>query len=323
MTRTRIGVMRGGVSDEHDVSLKTGAAVIENLPNHYSAIDIVIDKNGDWYFNGFASTPAQIFPHIDCAYIALHGCYGEDGKIQKICERFRMPYTGSEPLPSACGLNKHLAKKIFQANKLKTPSYIVFRDHGGAVSEDIFRLYRSSPQPSVIKTIDGGSSIGVFITHDFNSFESAFRRVLLYSPTILIEEYIKGREVTCGVIEQFRNDKLYALPPVEIIPKTGKDFFDYYAKYSGETNELCPASFSYDIKQEIMRMSLEAHKVLGLRHYSRSDFIVSPRGIYILETNSLPGLAEESLILKSCEAIGLSFPKFLDHVIRLALGKYI
>ena len=300
MTRIRIGVVRG----ENDVSLKTGAAVIQNLPKHYSAADIVIDKKGNWHFNGSTSTPARIFPHIDCVYIALHGRCGEDGKVQKICEQFRMPYTGSEPLPSACGLNKYLAKKIFQANKLKTPAYIIFRDHGGAVSEDIFRLYRSFPQPSVIKTIDGGSSIGVFITRDFKSFESAFRNALLYSPTILIEEYIKGREATCGVIEKFRNDKLYALPPVEIIPPS---------------NELCPASFSYDIKQEIMRMSLEAHKALGLRHYSRSDFIVSPRGVYILEINSLPGLTEKSLILKSCEAIGFSFPKFLDHIIQLAI----
>jgi D-alanine-D-alanine ligase len=148
----------------------------------------------------------------------------------------------------------------------------------------------------------------------------ALEKALKYSDVIIVEEFIKGKEATCGVVENFRGQMIYPLFPVEIIKPKDFEFFGYDAKYSGESSEACPGNFSEKEKKTIQDMAVEAHRILGLRHYSRSDFIVSPkRGVYILEVNTLPGLTKESLLPKSLEAAGCSLSNFLDHVITLAL----
>jgi len=320
MTKIRVGVLRGGISGEYDVSLKTGGAVLRGLPEHYQPFDILIDKAGVWHCNGLPNEPARILSHLDVVFNALHGYYGEDGKIQTFLNHFGTPYTGSRALSSALGMNKILAKEIFQKYDLRTP-HAVYLESAQVTPTHITQLYRTFPQPSVIKPFDGGSSLGVIMARDFESFARGIEEALTHSRTVLIEEYIRGREGTCGVLDNFRDERYYALPPIEIIPPDNSDFFDYEAKYSGVTQEICPGNFSHDEKQEIMRMAIEAHQVLGLRHYSRSDFIVSSRGIYILETNTLPGLTDESLLPKAAQAIGCSFPQFLDHILTQALSQ--
>ncbi len=320
MARTRVGVIRGGPSSEYDVSLKTGAAVLKNLPEKYEPVDIFIDKKGEWYSRGIVTRPERITPHIDVAFIALHGKYGEDGQVQKLLQSHRVPYAGSEPVPSALGLNKHLAKEVFKKNGLRVPYHTLLR--GGEISKrQIVDAFRRIPQPSVVKPVQGGSSLGVYFAKSFFEFEHALREAARHSPTVLVEEFIPGREATCGVVENFRGNACYALPPIEIVPSAGKTFFDYDAKYSGASQELCPASFAAPVKREIEDIALAAHRALGLRHYSRADFIISPRGVYLLEINSLPGLTEQSLLPKACAAVGLSFPQFLDHVLTLALTR--
>ncbi|MBI3075332.1 MAG: D-alanine--D-alanine ligase [Parcubacteria group bacterium] len=320
MARTRVGVIRGGPSNEYEVSLKTGAAVLKNLPEKYEPVDIFIDKKGEWYARGVVTRPERILSHLDVAFIALHGKYGEDGQIQKLLATHRVPYVGSESLPSALGLNKHLAKEAFKKHGLRVPYHTLLR--GGELNErQIVDAYRRIPQPSVVKPVDGGSSVGVYLARDFFEFKRALKNAALHSSLVLVEEFIPGTEATCGVVERFRGAAQYALPPIEIVPPRGKTFFDYEAKYGGASQELCPASFVAETKREIERMALAAHTALGLRHYSRADFIVSPRGVYILETNSLPGLTEQSLLPKACAAVGLSFPQFLDHVLTLAIRK--
>lgn len=320
MARTRVGVIRGGPSSEYEVSLKTGAAVLKNLPEKYEPVDIFIAKKGEWYSRGLITRPERVLPHIDVAFIALHGKYGEDGQIQKMLESHRVPYAGSEPLSSALGINKHLAKEAFKKQGLKVPYHTLLR--GGEMNErQIVDAYRKIPQPCIVKPVDGGSSVGICLARGFFEFKRALKNAALHSPTVLVEEFISGKEATCGIIEHFRDTPHYALPPIEIVPPRGKTFFDYDAKYSGASQELCPASFSAPVKREIEEMARAAHKALGLRHYSRADFVVSPRGVYLLETNSLPGLTEQSLLPKACSAIGLSFPQFLDHVLTLALRR--
>ena len=205
-------------------------------------------------------------------------------------------------------------------NGLRVPYHALLR--GGEMSErQIIDAFRRIPQPSVLKPVDGGSSVGVYFARSFFEFRHALKNAALHSPSVMVEEFIPGREATCGVIEQFRGAAHYALPPIEIIPAAGCHFFDYAAKYGGKSQELCPANFSQPVKREIEDLALAAHKALGLRHYSRADFIVSPRGVYLLEINSLPGLTEQSLLPKACAAVGLAFPQFLDHVLTLALSR--
>jgi D-alanine-D-alanine ligase len=147
-------------------------------------------------------------------------------------------------------------------------------------------------------------------------------RAFQVSPVVMIEEFIKGREATCGVIDNFRGKKTYSLLPVEILKAQNSRFFDYNAKYSGQSREICPGNFTEEEKEGIQAISILAHEVLGLSHYSRSDMIIHPKkGIYLLETNTLPGLTSESLFPRSLEAVGCNLPHFLDHLITLAFAR--
>ena len=318
MIQTIVGVIRGGISGEYDVSLQTGGAVLRNLPKRYKAIDIVIDKNGVWHRSGIAHAPEKALLHIDVVFNALHGYYGEDGKLQKFLYHLQIPYTGSGAVPSAMGMHKMMAKNVFTQQGMKTPYAMVLK-RNGPWSREAVKVYRSVPHPSVVKPISGGSSLGTRVVNDFHELLDALNHAFHYSESVIVEEYISGREATCGVLDHFRGEEHYALPPVEIIPPTGR-FFDYEVKYNGSTREICPSFFSEKEKAEIMRCAILAHKALGLRHYSRSDFIISSRGVHILEVNTLPGLTEESLLPKACTAVGCHFSDFLDHTIQLALS---
>lgn len=321
MHRIRVGVLRGGPSSEYDVSLQTGAAVLNNLPSEkYSPREIFIDKNGIWHVEGKPTLPSDALSHVDVVVNALHGHYGEDGKVQHILESHGIPFTGSGSFASAVGMNKQMTKDVYKKSKLKTPQSktIIF---GENISEKIREVFNSFPPPLVIKPVSAGSSVGISIIKTVKEFEPALELAFKYSDTVLIEEFIQGREATCGVIEDFRDQAYYALPAIEIRPHAGK-FFDYEAKYAGKSDEIVPGNFTEAEKRELEKLAIEAHRALGLRHYSRSDFIIHPhRGIFILETNTLPGLTEESLIPKALHAVGANLSHFLDHIVQLAIHK--
>ena len=317
--KIRVGVLRGGPSPEYEVSLKTGAAILSNMPEGYEALDIFISKDGAWHMFGFEKDPYQILKTIDVAVNAMHGSYGEDGTVQKIFEHFNIPHTGSGSFSSALAMNKVLSKNIYKINELKTPhSLVVYFDNlsKGAIKE----IYQSMLPPFVVKPSSAGSSVGVYIVNSLPELEEAVIAAAQYSPAVLIEEFIKGKEATCGVIDGFRGQEHYALLPIEI--RHNSEFFDYKSKYTnGGAEEICPGDFSKEESKELERMAVEAHKHLGLRHYSRSDFIVHPkRGIFILETNSLPGLTEQSLIPKALNAVGSNLKEFISHLLSKTLA---
>lgn len=318
MGKIRLAVLRGGPSSEYDVSLLTGESVLKNLSkDRYKAHDILISKDGVWHMDGFPADPSKIFHKVDVVFNAMHGEFGEDGKVQQILEAHKVPYTGSGILASAMAMKKGIAKEVYKNSGLKTPRSLLIKKHGSF--GDIARhINESLFPPWVIKPAGRGSSVGISIAKKVPDLISALKKAFSFDHEILAEEYIEGREATAGVLENFRNKKYYALPVVEIIPPPGK-LFDSEVKYNGSTKELCPANFNEKISEEIKEMAIKAHKALGLSHYSRSDFIVSKRGVFILETNTLPGLTSQSLLPKATEAIGLSFSGLLDHLITLAL----
>ena len=319
MHKIRVGVLRGGPSSEYHVSLKTGQTVLNNLPEKYQPIDIFIDKEGTWHIHGLPHLPHQAFKKVDLIFNAMHGEYGEDGKVQQILESHNVPFTGSGSFASALAMNKSLAKDVYKQHGIKSPYFKIIEVEPEDVQNQAYELFRSFSLPMVIKPLSRGSSIGVSIAKDFPSIERGLMLAIQYSPILLIEEYIYGREATVGVIDNFRNQNLYALLPVEISPPKENDFFDLDAKYSGRSLEICPGHFSEDEKHQLQEIARRAHQALGARHYSRSDFIVHPRrGIFILETNTLPGLTQESLFPKALTAIGSNLSEFLDHVLSLA-----
>ena len=321
MHKIRVGVLRGGPSSEYDVSLKTGATVLKHLSNdRYHPHDILIDRDGLWHMAGIQVDPSQALERVDVVFNALHGHYGEDGKVQHILELHGIPFTGANSFASALGMNKELSKNVYKKSGLKTPqSRLVFKDHD--IAQERMEIFKLFPLPVVVKPTTAGSSIGVAIVKDFTSFSEALEEAFKHGDTVLVEEFISGKEATCGVIDHFREQTHYALPPIEVRPPKGK-FFDFSSKYGEHhADKVIPGNFTDEEKKEIERLAIAAHQALGLRHYSRSDFIVHPkRGIFILETNTLPGLTEDSLVPTALEFVGASLPHFIDHLIELAIS---
>lgn len=328
----KVGVIRGGISGEYKVSLASGAEVLEHLRSDklnkkYKAIDIFIDRDGIWHINGIPTTMEKVSKKVDVIVNALHGDYGEDGKVQQLLEEWKIPYTGSGPFASAIGYNKFLTKQEFAKLGINTPKHILFPAYQADFDEPKSRyaekkareVWERLPPPWIVKPLTGGSSMGVHVCKTFQSLVEAFEEGVNEKVSILVEEFIKGKEATVGVIDNFRGKEVYTLPPIEIrIPKTST-FFDNEVKYNGESQEICPGNFTDAEKEELERLASLIHTGLGLSHYSRSDFIIHPkRGIFALEVNTLPGLAKMCLIPKALNAVGSNLPEFIEHIIRLA-----
>ena len=313
----RIGVLRGGPSPEYDVSLQTGANVLKHLSETHKPLDIFISRDGVWHLRGVPRPVEKILPQVDVVFNALHGKFGEDGAVQKILENHSALFTGSDSFSSASSMNKILSKEIFAKAGLQTPRYVIFKRNDDLKNKSA-EIFKTFFMPVVVKPTFAGSSVGVSVASTPEEIAEAIVSAIKHSPSVLVEEFIAGREASCGVIDNFRGQENYALPVVEIRPRNG-NLFDYDTKYAGKSEEIVPSNFSADEKKEIERLSIIAHNTLGLRHYSRSDFLVSPRGIFILNSSSLPPLTDQSLLPKSLSAVGATSQQFLHHIISLAL----
>lgn len=320
MSKLRVGVLRGGLGDEYDISLKTGWEVISSLAQErFNVSDVFIDKKNNWYINGVISSPIEIANRTDIVFNALHGQFGEDGRLQKILEDLGLPFTGSSSFGSALAMNKKLTKKIISDQGIKTPKSIVGKI-GEEVSSMVDKIFNSFSPPWIIKPNNSGSSIGVSLVGNKEGLQMACEKAFKHSKEIIVEEYILGREATLGVVDNFRNQEIYTLPPVEIKLPTNYRLFDFQSKYNDQTEEICPGRFSPTEVKEMSDIASMVHKKLFLSGYSRSDFIISPkRGVYFLEVNSLPGLTSQSLFPKSLEAIGCDLKSFIEHQIDLSL----
>jgi D-alanine-D-alanine ligase len=320
MLKPRVGVVRGGPSTEFEVSLKTGQSILSNLPpERYDIRDILIDKSGVWHVRGMPTTPERVFAHTDVIVNALHGAYGEDGTIQHLFDTHAVKYTGSGRLASALGMRKHLAKDYIRRTHIRTaPHRLITKDD---YAEHVVReVFQSFPMPVFVKPASGGSSVATVFAQSFDNLQYGILKALEVDDAALVENFIRGREATVAVVEGFRGEELYVLPPIEIVP-TKNTFFDYDEKYAGHAREVCPAQFPRETTEALMHAARTVHHTLGLRDYSRSDFIVAKDGIYFLEANTLPGLTQASLVPKALEAVGSTLPEFLDHIVGRALAR--
>lgn len=323
MTRTVVGVLRGGPSSEYDVSLKTGASILNALSDEqYRPVDILIDKRGVWHRTGRMMEPYRAVSDVDVVVNGLHGVYGEDGTVQRMLERFSVPYTGPRPEAAALSMHKERTKEVLRRAGVRVPRgfhYTLPTDlTSGDMTNEVFRHFAP---PYIIKPALGGSTVGLKLAPTIYDLNHMLADALDDYQSILVEEYIPGHEATVGIIDGFRDQDVYALPPIEIVLGK-KPIFDYEAKYVAATQELCPSTFHNDIKRDLEEAAKIAHKRLGLTHYSRSDFRIHPSGaIYFLEANALPGLTETSLIPKALHAVGSSLKDFLKHIIQKAMGR--
>lgn len=302
MKKIKLVVLMGGISSEREISLISGNEVIKNLDkNKYEIIPIDFDGSCEWV--------NELNP--DLVFIALHGKYGEDGSIQSLLDVLDQKYTGSGSAASFLGMNKMFFKFLVNKEKIKNPKAIFLKDKKTNI-DDIKKL----GWPMVVKPVLGGSSIGISIVKSKKYLEKAINLAFKYDKEILVEEYIKGIEISCGVIED--KGKITALPLVEICPKN--DFFDYKSKYNEKLcQEIVPARISDELTKKIFKISENIFKLLKCRGMARVDFIVKNNEPYVLEINMIPGLTSKSLLPKEAACVGISYPDLLEKIIKSAL----
>lgn len=309
--KLRVAILMGGPTSEHEISLRSGEMVLKNLNSEkFRSFPVKIEKDGTWPI-----TLEELKDGADVAFIAMHGTYGEDGKIQTILETFKIPYTGSDPIASALAMNKQKTAVLLSQNGLLTPESILVKKEDPYATWAIAKNFALSPL--VIKPADQGSSIGITLVTVKNKIKPALREAFNYSDFALAQRFIKGKEVTCGVLEI--NSVPVPLVPTEIVPKKGL-LFNYAAKYEiGGSEELTPPNLPKDLIKKIQMIALKAHKLLGCSGISRTDMILGEDGnIYVLELNTIPGLTETSLLPQQAAAMGIKFPQLLELIIKSA-----
>ncbi len=320
MAKIRVGVMRGGPGAEYHVSLRTGGNVLSALsPNRYEPHDILITNKGEWNIDGIPTHPSKLNQHVDVVFNALHGEFGEDGKVQNILDFFGVPYTGSTAVPSAVGMNKDLAKKYFAKEGILVPRGVVV-SRGEEIGAVLSRVKAEITAPYVVKPLAGGSSIGLSLARNDKELIAAIEFALGYDGEAIVEEYVRGREITVGVINSTGGEHAYAVAPLEI-PMPDGVLFDYNQKYKNPTYPIGLARMRGNEQYALERAALSAHASIGARHYATYDFIMSKDGPCLLEVNTLPGLTQTSLLPKSLALFGLPLPEFIDFIIALALEK--
>jgi D-alanine-D-alanine ligase len=307
----KIGVLIGVKSTEKEIAMKTAKNIISALKvKGYEFCEIPIDEN-------IVENIKR--EKIDVAIISAHGLYGEDGTIQGLLELLGIPYVGSGVLASALALNKVMAKKIFLFHKIPTPKWIEIskKDMETKDLEKILENIKELKKPWIVKPSNQGSTIGLSVANNKDELIKALEYALKFDQYILIEEFIKGKEITASIYDV---ENTICLPLIEIIPKTG--FYDYQTKYTpGLSEHIIPARLSKETYKKAQELGVLAHQALGCRHLSRVDMIVEEdtQNIYVLEVNTIPGMTETSLYPESAKAFGIEFPDLIDSFIKSAL----
>lgn len=307
-TRIRVALLAGGRSGERDVSLK-GALGVEKALDPQKFQVRRYDPATD------LALLAQEASSIDVAFILLHGLFGEDGTVQGFLDLLGVPYQGSGVLGSALAMDKNLAKLMYRLHGLPVAEWEMARPED---AQNPKRLLGRLQLPLVIKPVRAGSSLGMSIAATVEELAAGIKTAYEHDSQVMVEQFIKGREITGGVLG---NDDPVALPLVEIIPNKEFLFFDYTAKYQpGASRELCPAPISEELTAQAQQLALKAHQALQLRGYSRTDMILADDGkLYILETNTIPGMTPTSLLPQAAKAYGLDFSALLERLIDLAM----
>ena len=341
-----IAVLFGGISTERNVSLVGGKAVIEALRrkghnvipidpafgndkerkseallttdlneniSNFNTIEELSIFNPRSYIECVSS---NLFDNIDCAFIVLHGKYGEDGTIQSLLDLRGIKYTGSNSKSSAIAMDKSISKSIFTANRLLTPHWELLSPSDADDEEVLKYIIKSFGKKIVVKPADQGSTIGLSIIDDgyIDTFAEAIKYAGNYSNNILIEKYIAGRELTIAILDG------EALPVIEIIPEDG--FYDYDHKYrKNKTNFICPDNIPADIVDFTQSVATAAYNSLDCSCFGRVDFILDDEGQpYLLEVNTIPGFSTSSLFPKAALEIGLDFDNLCEKLVNITLG---
>ena len=348
MNKPKLGVIFGGTSTEHDVSIVSGTSVLKNLDkNKYQIFPIYINKNGDWFECIYNNETYKVGDEINtshkieniCKYLqnlnivfpVLHGLGGEDGTIQGMLELLKIPYVGSKVLSSSLCMDKVYTKVIFEKANINQAEYVYIRKYNDNYifidkdfTEEILDIYEVLQRitdriefPIFVKPSNSGSSVGINKANDIEELKSAIEHAILFDNKILIEEGINGKEIECAVLG---NEEVRASVLGEIIP--ADKFYSFNAKYNNkESKTIIPASLQEELSNKIREIAIKAYKATDCKGLARVDFFVNDKTekIYINEINTIPGFTEISMYPKLWEASGVTYTELLDKLIDLAL----
>jgi len=333
----RIAVLFGGPSCEHEVSIASGKNVLKGLlETEHTPYTAFVDKQGLWHVRNSpivtADKSATLLPlsepavnavlgvaallelDIDAVFIALHGTYGEDGTVQGLLEAAGIPYTGSKVAASALAMNKIWTKALLRKHEIPVPPDLIVQwNTKVSPQEHSTRIVRELGLPCVIKLPCSGSSFGIRLVEDAQRLEDAITEMLSSTSPLLAEKYIKGRELTCGVIQRSLAIDAQALPVTEIIPKISR-FFDFEAKYTpGATDEITPAQVSESLAKRVQELALQTFRVVECSGMARIDFMISDEeDVFVIEANTIPGMTDTSLLQQQAAAANINLPELLD-----------
>lgn len=334
MSKIKLGVVYGGISTEHEVSIKSAKSVIENLnKDKYEIFEIYIEKNGNWFNSKKEPLEniSQFLKNLDVVFPVLHGIGGEDGSIQGFLEMLGVPYVGAGILSSANGMDKVYSKIIFEKAKIPQAKYVYIKNSGdnytyvsddfeektGTIKEISEIVTQKIKFPMFVKPSNSGSSVGIRKVHDLAELQEAVKYAAEFDKKILVEENIEGREIECAVLG---NNEPKASCIGEI--KAADDFYSYDAKYNNtESKTEIPKDIPKQLQEKVRALAIKAYKALDCKGLSRVDFFINTetRKIYINEINTMPGFTKISMYPKLWEYSGLPYSDLLDELIKLAL----
>jgi D-alanine-D-alanine ligase len=322
MSKIRVGVVRGGPSKEYDVSLKTGAAVLSILRNElndkYDAIDVLIDREGIWHVRGVSIDPEILGDYVDVVWNALHGEYGEDGMLDSVLESVRIPSTTRFQFLGDVVSNKQKTKELARQLGLETPHHeIVRKDLATIDSEYVIsearKIFAKIPPPWVIKPLIGGSSIHLRLARTFDELVLALYDGLSLYDDLLVEEYVRGREIVAGVVPKFRNKNHYQLLPLEIHKNEG--VLSHDVRQTGSFRFLDTHALHPFEKEEIRNIVHSIAEMLDHTHPFTVDLIVTPKKIVVLEVDGVPALGEHTPLFAMLEKVGCTPKQFVEHIL--------
>ncbi len=323
MHRTCVGVLRGGTLPGYAPSLRSGAAVLQSLPEEqYDVRDILIDTDGVWNMRGLRVEPIRALQGVDVIVNALYNDgIATDGRVAEILKRAGVPYTGTRGTTASLVLNRTWMRSALSESDIKMPrAYALNQRQEMDPVEMAGRIFAEFGPPYVVKPVATGTAIGLRIVPTIQDLPAALAEMFALYDVLLVEEYTSGTRVSVGVIEGFRNESLYALPPSEFMLPEGFAIAEFDAHEHESAGHVCPWKAEHDHKQQLMRHAREVHEKLGLSHYSRSDFVVRGSRLYLVGVNAFPELHDTSSFRSMLDAVGAPLPLFLEHIIAAARG---
>lgn len=320
MNKLKVLVIGGGISSEREVSLKSAENVAASLPAEKYEVSNFELKKAVVENGSFVSELLRLKPNV--VFLALHGKYGEDGTIQGMLDLLGVPYTGSGVLASSLAMDKSRCSAFIATQGVHVPTTLSF-ERGALLIAIESKVSNTFGFPCVVKPSRSGSSIGVSIVKQAEYLTKALTLAFAEDSRICVQQFIQGREFTCGILGNNDQHELMALPVVEIVPHQGA-FFDYLVKTQPlPEEEICPAQIDAALTKSIQKTAKLVHRALGCDGLTRNDFILTPAGeLYYLETNTIPGLTEASLCPKEARAARISYGDFLSKQIELAISRF-